>query len=370
MSEAKSTLGLAVALLAAGVAFDSPVLVVPGVGLALLWAATWAWIALAVRGARIERPRGPASVVEGEPYPLRIVVRRGAIPLWGELRDPMLEGPRPVGATLRPRDTELTLPVSFERRGRLALEPARLVVRDPLGLRSRGLKSEHGGELLVLPRIEPVLAPGDAGGGEGAGDASELGEGAGASALEASAIDFEIDGLRPYRPGSPASRIHWPVVARTGELIERRFVSGGDSSPLVVLDARDPDDPESLDRAVRAAGSLCVHLARTSGGCGLLLPRARRPLAVDRELRAWPVAHARLAVVEAGGASPRSSIAGHPGAVLWVTARRGRPASAAISYLVSPHPVPGLPVRFTVAGCHGQALAGSAARATRRRAAA
>ena len=24
----------------------------------------------------------------------------------------------------------------------------------------------------------------------------------------------EVDGLRPYRPGTPASRIHWPALAR------------------------------------------------------------------------------------------------------------------------------------------------------------
>ncbi len=363
MVDARSTLTLAAALVAAGVMFDAPVLLLPGIALLLLAGGAWAWVELATREARVERPRGPASVEEGEPYPLRIVIRRGRVPPRGELTDPLLEQPRPVRARVRGRVSEVSLSLRFKRRGRFVLAPSKLIVRDPLRLHSREVESEHGGELLVLPRVEPVTAPGDAGGGEREGEAAELGDGAGARALEASAIEFEIDGLRPYREGSPASRIHWPVVARTGELIERRLVAGDDSSPLVVLDAEQPEDEESLDRAVRAAASLCVHLARTGGGCALLLPRERRPLPIDPELRGWPVAHARLAVVEAGRAPTGMARSGHTGPVLWVTTRRGGPPRAAggqanpISYLVSPHPLPGVPASFTVAGCHGQALA-------------
>ena len=88
---------------------------------------------------------------------------------------------------------------------------------------------------------------------------------------EARAAEFEVDGLRPYREGSPASRIHWPALARSGEMHERRMVAGAEATPLVVLDAELPDDQEALDRAVRAAASLCVHLAPGSG-CSVLLP--------------------------------------------------------------------------------------------------
>jgi Protein of unknown function DUF58 len=213
---------------------------------------------------------------------------------------------------------------------------------------------------LVLPRIEQVLAP-DAGGGSGAaGQAGDLGEGAGAPPFEARAIDFEIDGLRPYREGNPASRIHWPAVARTGELLERRLVAGGDQTPLIVLDSENPDDDDSLDMAVRAAASLCVHVARTTGGSALLLSGERRPLPIDAELRSWPVAHARLAVAEPNCGAPPVARSGHTGAIVWVSGRGGRAprarGPAAISFLVSPRPLRGAPVRFTVAGCYGQPL--------------
>ena len=86
-------------------------------------------------------------------------------------------------------------------------------------------------------------------------------------------------------------------------MLERRLTADGDSAPLVVLDASAPPSEEALDMAVRAAASLCLHLARR-GGCALLLPGDRRPLFVAPDLAAWPAAHARLAVVEADAWPP------------------------------------------------------------------
>jgi len=114
----------------------------------------------------------------------------------------------------------------------------------------------------------------------------------------------QLDGLRPYRVGAPASRIHWPALARGAGLIERRLRADGDARPLIVLDARLPGagpGTQLLDAAVRAAASLTLALAR-SGGCGLLLPGEQRPTPIDAELTAWPAAYARLAVVDGAGA--------------------------------------------------------------------
>ena len=107
-------------------------------------------------------------------------------------------------------------------------------------------------EVLVLPRIEAVRAPSDGG---------EVAAGHARAALIAAA-ETEIDGLREHVEGSPASRIHWPSVARGAGLMERKLISETDSRPLVVLDPRAPASPEALDAAVRAAASLCVHFAR------------------------------------------------------------------------------------------------------------
>jgi uncharacterized protein (DUF58 family) len=354
MSRMRATGMLAAALLLSGGAFDSPSLYVPGIGLALVAAAAAAWVRLAARGASAERLRGPWSVVEEEPYPLRFAVRRGRVPgPGGELVDPLLDDPVPIAAGF---EGELEVETRFARRGRRDLAPVVQRIRDPFGLRSVNVTGSDRAELLVLPRAEPVIAPAATGGlSRQGGEGSSRGDDAG---LDAEAVDFEIDGLRPYRVGSPASRIHWRSVARSGELLEHRLISGGGSDPLVVLDAHEPSDPEALDRAVRAAASLCLHLAR-GGGCTLLLPGESRPRRLDRTLRGWPELHARLALVERTRRSP-SFHGRRSGAVYWVSAAGGAARTAARAGLVSGFLVtPGEPRdsdAFAVSGCRGRAL--------------
>jgi uncharacterized protein (DUF58 family) len=366
---ARVTAALAVALLIAGGAFDSPSLYVPGVALAALAGAALAWGRLASRGARVERLPGPAAVAEGQPYPVRLRVRAGLVPPRGEVRDPLLPRPLPLairdGARSRTAELLLDGEARFAGRGRQRLDPPRLVVRDPLRLFDRRLEGGGGGEVLVLPRIEPVRA-GRSAGGEDAEAAHGPIEGSGSG--PAPPRDTDVEGLRPYRKGSPASRIHWPAVARHGDLIERRLASGGEGRPLVVLDAERPASPAALDRAVRAAASLCVHLAR-NGGCALLVGGASRPLPIDFKLRGWRRAHVHLALVEPGDGVRGIRRLGDRQTTFWVTAEEPRAASrmgidARAAFLVTPSPPAGGRSSFTVAGCHGRPLAaGGRARA-------
>jgi uncharacterized protein (DUF58 family) len=358
MSRAAATAALGLALCLAGATFDIPSLYVPGVALGGLGLVAGAWVWLAARGAGVVRAPGPAMVMEEEPYPLRIEVRSGILPPpGGALHEPLLGWPVPIGGRWSRR---VRINVRFSRRGRRHLEPAALVIRDPLGLAVREVHGPEGGDLLVLPRIEPVEA---AGGGSGGGRGLDSGDrGAGGPVLPLSAAELEIDGLRPYRQGAPASRIHWPAVARTGEMIERRLVAELDSAPLVVLDSADPASEGALDQAVRAAAYLCVRLAR-GGACSILLPGERRPTDIGHDLGGWPHVHARLALVEGGTAVGPPARAARSGAVFWVTAGAARrlPRSlerlaAGTRYLVTPSPVPGYRAAFSVAGCTGQLL--------------
>jgi uncharacterized protein (DUF58 family) len=238
--------------------------------------------------------------------------------------------------------------VHFGRRGRRVVEPARLVIADPLGLARRELCSDPA-EVLVLPRVEPLSV---AGVGAADGLAGE------AARMASHAAELELDTLRPYRPGTPASRIHWATVARTGEMIERRLIADVDLRPLVVLDPRRPPSEEALDMAVRAAASLVVHLAR-HGGCSLLLPGDRRAAEVDSDLRSWPPLHARLALVAPG---ERAGATRHPpgGALFWVSGNRSARIPRALErvagdrYLVTPGRV-SAGAAFAVAGCVGVA---------------
>ena len=122
--------GLALCLAAA--TFDRASLYVPGVALIAIAGGAAAWVALAASGAAIERRAGPHTVTEEESYPLRIEVRSGVLPPpGGELIEPLLGWPVPIAGRWSRR---VRINVRFSRRGRRVLEPARLVIRDPLRL--------------------------------------------------------------------------------------------------------------------------------------------------------------------------------------------------------------------------------------------
>jgi uncharacterized protein (DUF58 family) len=248
----------------------------------------------------------------------------------------------------------------FKRRGLRRLQAPTLVVRDPLDLAS--VAKQGGGraqEVLVLPYTERVRWAMDH-----RGPARRHAHG-GSFSEPMAAVD--VDGLRPYRPGTPASRIHWPALARGAGLLERRLQADRDTRPLVVLDARGAGPEEDLDAAVRAAASLTLELARWRG-CRLLLPGERRPLAIESDLVSWPAAHTRLALVEGGPETRPPLLDGQArmATVFYVAAQPLDRIPAAVAapgrgeiVLVLPasvaSPPPGA-LSFDVAGCRGFAL--------------
>ncbi|MBV9354535.1 MAG: DUF58 domain-containing protein [Chloroflexi bacterium] len=340
-----------------GLIFDAAPLFVPGVAFALLGAVAPAWVWLAARGASIERSLEQDRVVEGEPLEATLVLRAGFLRLpGGEVSEPLAGEPvRAPGG----RRTTIRVLARFERRGRRRLAAPALVVRDPLELaRSRARSAGAPQDVLVLPATEPVhwARPG-----------SDPADAAASSARADLLAAVEVDGLRPYRRGTPASRIHWPALARGAGLLERRLRVDGDTLPLVVLDARGAAAEEDLDAAVRAAASLTLELAR-GGGCRLLLPGARRALEVDPDLASWPVAHTKLALVEGGPearAPSPAALRAALGSLFYVSADRlerlplaqaRESANATRAVLVVPAGlVDGAAARasFTVSGCVG-----------------
>ncbi len=174
------------------------------------------------------------------------------------------------------------------------------------------------GSILVLPRVEPLAGPSGSEGPAVGRRSMGLGELAAGGEREAAA-DPELDGVRSYRPGTKATRIYWPSLARGMELAERHLVAAGDAAPLIVLDPSGADAEEDLDRAVRAAASLMAHLARL-GGCELLIAGTRQRLSVGRDPRAWTAALAALAVVDSRDGVPRLAHGDLRSAVIWVGA--------------------------------------------------
>ena len=373
---------LAIGLIVAGRAFAATPLFVVGVGFGLLGVLAPAWVLIAARGTVLRRRVTSHRAVEDEPLEAIIDIRRGWFGLPGaDLDDPLagtsLSMADALSVVTGRRRVQLRVIARIPRRGRHRFGPPLLTVSDSLGLVSvRRTGSGGPDEVLVLPRTEPVhwLHRDDRQSaiGQSHPSASEpMGAG-------------EVDGLRQYMPGTPASRIHWPALARGAGVLERRLVGEFQALPLVVLDSRrrvGGSDPDLLDAAVRAAASLTLELAH-AGGCQLLLPGDRVPTPLTGDLGAWPSLHTRLALVEEEP-DPRSGPALRPGtargSVIFVSIRldaqttlTGVGIHASQLVLVVPQRLAtrlDLVPSFQVSGCSGFVLR-SAARHLRRGAAA
>ena len=360
MRPAAGIAGLGLLLVLVAGTFDAEPLYVAAIAFVALAAVAAGWVLLAARGVTVTRELGARRVVEDEPLDVTITVAAGRIGLPGAaVRDPLL--PRGADVPFGRRGRRMRIKARFEHRGRRALDAPSVVVRDPLGLAERTVDGTEADEVLVLPRIEPVRS---LGGADGHGAARRRGR-------PAMAAEVELDGVREHRPGTPASRIYWPALARGAGLMERRLRSEADATPLIVVDTRSPEREEDLDAAVRAVASLAVAFAR-DGGVGVLLPGDRRPTVLDEQLGAWTHLHARLALLPADGKPSLNGSASRVGPVLYVAARvtsrapRGlEHAPAAARTLVVPGTLPGRRPAFTVAGCTGYDLEPSRTRGGR-----
>ncbi|HWC26693.1 MAG TPA: DUF58 domain-containing protein [Solirubrobacteraceae bacterium] len=347
MRRARATGLLALAFGLTAALFDTEPLWVPAATLALLAAGSAAWVGLGARGVRVRRTLAARRVVEGEPLTIELRVRAGRLGLPpSQVADPLL--PAPVALRTGASGGRVRIEARFGRRGRRTLAPSRLLVGDPLGLATRevaAVASPADDEILVLPRIEPVVAA------PGGGDATRIAR----RGRPVTGAETELDGIRPLRDGTPAARIYWPGVARGAELQERFLSSASESSPVVVLDPRGAADEDALDAAVRAAASLARALAG-AGGCCVLLPGDRRPTELGETLAGWPQLHARLALVDPAAGPALAALAQRRGPIVFVSARRRSglpqalgPAHGELRALVVPGSLPARHAAFAPA---------------------
>jgi uncharacterized protein (DUF58 family) len=364
MRPALATGLLAMTLLVLAALFDSEPLWVPAIALGALAAGSAGWVTLATRGVTVHRTLGAQRVVEDEPVAIALEVHAGAWALpTAQLRDPLLSAP--VALPANRRSARVRIDARFERRGRRALALPSVLVADPLGLASRAVSarpSARDDEILVLPRIEPVTT---ASGGDDAARIARRGR-------KLLGAEVELDGIRPLRDGTPASRIYWQAVARGAEAQERFLRDDSESQPLVVLDPRGAAGVQQLDAAVRAAASL-AHALAGAGGCGVLLPGERRATELGATLAGWDVVHARLAMIGPDVGPAMASVAQRRGPVIFVSARmRLRLPQAlggsrgATRVLVVPGALGDRPAAFAVAGCSGYVLNGRRAQVSPR----
>jgi uncharacterized protein (DUF58 family) len=162
-------------------------------------------------------------------------------------------------------------------RGAWQLEPSRLRLRDGLGILEWPLLAGRPEPLLILPTPDPwVPIP---------------------PQPDARAGDPDLDGLEPYVPGTPISRVHWPALARGAGLQQRRLTAPPGGLPLVVVDTADTSDQRAVDWAARTAAGAILRLAGT-GGCRVQLPGDQAATTVTDLTAAWRDVHRRLALLQ------------------------------------------------------------------------
>jgi uncharacterized protein (DUF58 family) len=143
------------------------------------------------------------------------------------------------------------------QRGRYTLGPLTADLSDPFGLTKLRVEFDERDELVVAPEVEIL----------GAGPDSPFGRTSGlALAKHLFRTGDEFYTMRPYVEGDDLRRIHWPSVARSGELMIRQDESTRRSTAVLFVDTRDAAVGQThtpcFEKVVSAAASLGILLVR------------------------------------------------------------------------------------------------------------
>lgn len=205
-------------------------------------------------------------------------------------------------------DATLWIPVPTATRGLLALGGVGLWCEDPLRLFAARVTVAPPAHVVVHPvPARPRRAT------PGARPAPAAARRTGAGPVHLVPGD-ELSGLRPYAPGDRLSRLHWPALARSGDLVVREFVEPDAGSLSLLVDVRpDVHDAASFEQVVAAAAALAldavgrgatVEVCTSAGDRAEIVPN---PAARQTTLRATAMlgpAAAPPALVRRWGARP------------------------------------------------------------------
>jgi uncharacterized protein (DUF58 family) len=157
-----------------------------------------------------------------------------------------------------------------QARGRYLLGPLVVDVSDPFALTRLRLEFDEREELLVTPEIEDLGRAPDPSSGPSFGASRTR---------QLFRTGEEYYTMRQYQEGDDLRRIHWPSVARTGQLMIRQNETSKRANGLVFLDNREsalgPSHGAAFERAVSCAASIGALLAHN--GFGLRFGTADAP---------------------------------------------------------------------------------------------
>ncbi len=141
-------------------------------------------------------------------------------------------------------------------RGRYTIGPLSAWVADPFDLVRQRIDFGDRHDVVVYPAVEDLGQAPSAAPVGGAGESSTR-------QLFRSGDDFYT--MRGYEIGDDLRKIHWPSVARTGELMIRQDEAVRRASAVLFLDTRVSalgEWPEAFERAVSVAASIGAHHLR------------------------------------------------------------------------------------------------------------
>jgi uncharacterized protein (DUF58 family) len=188
---------------------------------------------------------------------------------------------RLVVTGIPPQNSEkVAYSVLCRHRGKYTFGPASVSVSDPFGLARVNMRIADSNEIIVYPFVEDIPP----------GELSLQGAGFGDSTMRQlyrSAAEFYT--MREYVTGDDLRRIHWPSVARTGQLMIRQDEATRRSAATVFLDNRivslGSAGSPGFERAVSAAGSMGRSLLRAGFVVRLAMVDApAEPVAEERLL--------------------------------------------------------------------------------------
>jgi uncharacterized protein (DUF58 family) len=165
---------------------------------------------------------------------------------------------RLVISSLHGRDRQrVRYSLTPRQRGRYTLGPLSVDLSDPFALTKLRVEFDEREELVVAPEVESLTG----------GPDSPFGLTSGlALAKHLFRTGDEFYTMRPYVEGDDLRRIHWPSVARSGQLMIRQDESSRRSTAVLFVDTRDSAVGQThkpcFEKVVSCAASLGVLLMR------------------------------------------------------------------------------------------------------------
>ena len=286
--------GVAVALSGVGMWVAARILGSPGletvaVGLILLPFIATLFVRWGTRTIHVQRHLSEPRVSPGTRVTVRLdVTHEGAAkPSFLLLEDrlpPSLGRPARVVVAGSARALQhVSYTIVPHARGRYMIGPMAVDRTDAFGLTRRRVLLDGRDELLVTPEVEDLRAPAEA------TSVTNIGS---ARARQLLRTGEEYYTMRGYEEGDDLRRIHWPSVARTGELMIRQDEASRRAAGLIYFDNREsmlgPERGEAFERAVSCAASIGALFTRN--GFALRLAMDETPITtVDEDAFLGPL---------------------------------------------------------------------------------